>query len=165
MNHILDQIGIYVKEKDKTYIYKRIFTPDGIPNYYPPVDKNKLYSDMDIDEIMFFPIEMDTFNTDRKHKFYAYRYLFCSSGHTTISLGEDPLKLGWTYLQISVEVQRVRYSINKNSEIVIDKICDALCPPRYINIKDISARIGHTIQDVIQAQVMKFNEFYMNRNV
>lgn len=165
MKHILDIPGFYLIEKDKKFAYKRIYDPNGIPNYYPPLDKSKLYTDMDIDEIMFFPIESETYQTDHKHKFYAFRYLFCSSGHTTVALTGDPFELGWTFMQVQVEVHRVRYTISQNGDIVIDKICDALHPTKVIQIKDRSVTVGRTLEETILNEVKSLNKWYMDKTV
>ena len=161
----MDHIGIYVIENGKRYTYKRIYGENNIPNYYPPESKSEMYKDMYVDEIMFFPIEREIFDTDRKNKFFAFRYLFNSSWHNTVALGPDRLKLGVTHMQLTAEVQRVRYFISGNNEVTVDKVMDPLHPPRVFDITSRANEIGKHVEHLISTTVTQWNQWYMDKRV
>ena len=165
MKHIMDHVGIYVNENKERFAYKRIIGSEGLPNYYPPPSKSKFNQDMYIDEILFLPIELEIFNSDRKNKFFAFRYFFNSSGHQTLSLGPDATKLGITTMQLTCEVTRVRYFIKDKLDIVIDKTYDPLYPPRVFNIQAAASEIGSQVQHITDSMINLWNNWYLNHNV
>lgn len=164
MNHIMDHIGIYVNENGNKAPYKRILYDKGIPNYIP-TKPDEVFKDLQIDQLLFLPIEMDTFNTDRENFFVGYRYIFTTVSHCTVSLLKDPNLMGLSKLQMTLTVQRIRYSIKDDIDIIIDKVCDPLFPPRVFDL-ECPARDAHKQVMAITSQLInQLNGWYLEKNV
>lgn len=164
MNHIMDHIGIYINDNSKRIPYKRMLYDKGIPNYLP-ANPDGISKDLQVDQILFLPIEMEIFNSDRTHYHVGYRYLFSSVEHHTISLSKDPNILGMTQIQISSSVQRIRYKIIDKLDIVIDKICDPLYPPRIFNIESPTKDVSNQILQLTTNMINQLNAWYIDKNV
>ena len=164
MDHIMDHIGIYVNEQGKRIPYKRIIHDKGIPNYIP-TNLDGLYKDLQVDQVLFLPIEMDIFNSDRDNYHVGFRYLFTSVGHQTISISKDPSILGVTKLQLNSTVQRFRYSIKDDIDIVIDKVCDPLYPPRIFDLECSSREVSSQVLHLVTNITNQLNTWYIDKNV
>ena len=164
MEKIMDLEGIYVNEGKTRFPYRRIFSK-SIPNYYPSEEKQELYKDMNIDEILFLPIRMSEFVPDPNNRFVGFRYLFQTVGHSTISIGKDPGLVGVTMMQLSASVVRFRYYIKDKNEIVIDKVCAPLVPPRVFDIDSPSIMISSQVNKIISSIVNQWNEWYIDKEV
>jgi len=163
MKHIMDHVGIYITENNSRQPYKRILH-GTLPNYIP-TNPQQLCKDMSIDQILFLPIEMDIFQSDRTNYHVGYRYLFSTAGHDTISLSRDPSIGGITKLQVTSSVQRFRYIIKDDIDIEVDKICDPLYPPFIFNIEIPTSEVSTYTFQLINDKIAQLNQWYIDKNV
>lgn len=160
----MDHIGLYVTEKGVRTPYKRILHDKGIPNYIP-IKPDDLHKDLQIDQVLFLPIEKEIFDTDREYAHVGFRYVYSSVGHSTVSILEDPSLLGITTLQLSAFVQRFRYTIKDDIDIIIDKVCDPLYPPRIFELECASRNISEEILNLVTDITNRLNSWYLDKNV
>jgi len=165
LGHIMNRQKIQITENEVTNTYSNIPDPNGCPNFYPPPERVELLKKQCIDEVIFLPITNEEFNSNDDYHHFGFRYLFHSAMHETISFGPDPMKLGFTQFQLTVNIQRIRYNISGKDAITINRNYDPLHPPRILTISDRSSSIGKTIADLVLNLISEYNHYYLNRHV
>ena len=162
MEDIMGYSLIYVTHKSRRS-YKRIFMDDDLPTYIPTDYKQG--EDIISDQILFLPIESKIFDTDRKNFHVGFVYTFTTVNQSTVSLLKDPNILGVTNLQISARVNRFRYRITGERDILIDKICDPLYPPRIIDLQCPTKKVSETSLQIVTDIINQLNKWYVDKNV
>lgn len=164
---MLDIPYLRVYEDSRIWKYARSYSKDGFPYYVAPEEKSQLHKTVLMDDVLFLPIEHDTFLHDRKNYFYGYRYLIASPGHTTVSfLDQFPVEPK-TELRLGFEVCRVRYFMDddKSFDICIDYMGDALFPTRTITIDYPTEKIHTVANDVVKEIINAHCQWYADRRL
>lgn len=161
----MDYTALIIHDKYGKRTFNRIISSDGYPNYFPTGEKPQALHDLNIDEVYFFPITMDQFNTDRKHKFYGLKYVFSCGQHDVVRVGNDDLPVDVSHVQMMVEVKRFRYYIKNSLDVYIDKECDPVYPPRIYDIETLTQQVGFVVLLQTNKVVNELNQFYVNKKI
>ena len=161
--------SIRVKDKRGENLYTRVYDKNGIPNYYPSTDIEPYGAVKDslTAECFFLPIDGKVFKKDRKNKFYGYRYVYTTGMNTvSVKIASDELEYDSIMsIQLSVEVFRFLYHIEKENIIVIDRYCSALHPAMFYNINTYPKQAALALQNSLEEIIPELNSFYINRKI
>jgi hypothetical protein len=154
-----------MNKRDITYVMMRA-EPSMLPYYAPPLDESRKRGNEWIEECLFLPITTEEFMTDRTHHHYGYRLQFHSSGQTSLGVGCDgSLTHGMTYLQMNLDVNRIRFHMKDTDGIVIDRICDPLTPPREFKYQIPTEHIGDVVTGHMYAIINELCAWYEDKHI
>lgn len=164
----LDLPILKVQELGKTWNYERRYTSNGLVFYSAPQEKVEFHKSKYWTEVIFLPIEYETFNTDRSNYFYGYRFLIVCPGFATIVLPQNGIfPPPITNTQILFEVCRIRYFMEDDSDIdiVIDFMGDSLFPTRVVTLEGMSENIPDAFSKVCNELVDQHCSWYANKRI
>lgn len=164
MSEIYDEVLLTVVDSGEKEVYRKIIV-GGLPTYFAPQLSTGNPKEFYVDRSIFIPITKEEFASDREHQFIGYMYTFINSGHQTVSLGPDPLKLGVTYAQLTFTINRFRYYISGEDEITLDHVFDALLPPKTIDLEVSSSKFGEVAQGLTMQTIAELNKYYVDKRI
>lgn len=165
MSNIMDYTALIIHDKYGRRTFNRIISANKYPNYFATGEKPQELQDLNVDEVYFFPISMEEFKTNRRHKFYGLKYIFSCGRHDIVRLGQEGMNVDASHVQLMVEVQRFRYYIKNKLDVYIDKECDTLYPPRIYDIETLTIQIGFVVLAQTNKVIDELNGFYMNKKI
>lgn len=168
MNNLYDSIGLTVKgynsvDDEYSHQFKRIFTDNDIPVYFP-VDYLYL-EDYDYSTLrcLVIPIVKDDFmkGVDSGITYTGYFYSFSNCIiHTPIAADPQYRHLSASHTQMSSTVDKFGYTpLSDNSIIIDNKLVQAA--PEYIDNNDgPTANVGYDVLEMIKKRVNEFNRYF-----
>lgn len=150
---------------------------DGVVNPYYRIEQENHtinYAPKDVNivdnkfcwEILYLPIDTETFITDKEHKFFGIQYTFYMPSYNCTFLdGCHTLEMGVCEINLSVEIRRIRYYIDKINQMCIDHVFDPLYPPGdidgYCMNDDLKEGIYGEIGDICN----RLNVYYADKRI
>ena len=165
--HFLDKPLLRVYECGSVWNYTRAFTASGLPYYMAPKDREECHRNFYMNEPIFLPIEMEEFKKNREDYFYGYRFLFATPGYTTIGLSGPGIPAPLTYVQIGLEIARIRYFIEDDPEhdIVVDYMGDSMFPTRIVEVQSHPEKVPPLVNDLVFRLIDEYCNWYSERKV
>lgn len=140
------------------------FYVEEMPMYFSPKEKYYIAPNVYLDEAFGFPIEPDDFYP-RTEQFIGYRYQIISSNHETVSIGPDPMKLGWTSVSLAIAVCRIRMRITGKDKIEINHTFDPIFPPQKVLLQNKTSEIGKILEDWNLKMFADLNSYYLSNRI
>lgn len=154
---------VFVDDGERRYSYNRGYTTSGIPFYGAPSEKHNT-TENSIEEFFFLPITNREFMTNTEDLFYGYRFILVTSGFTSMSLIHMP-ETAIVRIQLTYDINRIRYYPENEKTIIIDRNCDNLIPTQIVNLQFHKADIATKLIQVIEDILNSYCNFYLDKKL